>query len=163
MRRKRQRSAAVDLIGFMDIISTLVIIVLLLLSLLALSMGEQKRSSSPPESTAKPKKQESINIYSTSGVLLNTSVTFLMCDDKSVSQYNPNTLEMSHKFSISGGDLGRQLLLHSTGSRTYLAVKPSCFDKYKNIVSVIKNNGGSVGFEPVLEGSRYPWESNNNE
>lgn len=154
-KRRRPQSARVDLVGFLDIVSTLVVIMLLVLSVLALSMAGGNISRVEESQKSPPK----IEVKTYGGTTLNESTTFLICDAGTIAQYNPNNSSLVAEYAINSASLKSDLLVNSVGARAYLAVKPSCFGSFDKIVEVLRSNGNTVGYEPVIESTRYPWPS----
>lgn len=154
-RKRRAQSTRVDLVGFLDIVSTLVVIMLLVLSILALSMAGGNIAEVNDNSKAPPR----IEVKTYGGTVLNESTSFFICDSKGISQYNPEDSSLVAEYSFNSASLQSDLLLNSVGARAYLAVKPSCFGEFDKVVKALRSNGNTVGYEPVVESTKYPWPS----
>jgi hypothetical protein len=171
MRRPRRRQAAtVDLIGFLDILSTVMVIVLLVIAVLALSLGlrgerqstrveiesEQPIEEPVPSSGEQPPAPR-VELRTVDGRRITGSSTFLLCRGGQLERHDP----------VSGNVLERWNLLSSSpfaiaqaiGTPTvYMAVAGSCFDQAEALVDAIRSTGRQVGYEPIPEGAPAPWQ-----
>lgn len=157
MGRRRTR-VEIDLIGFLDIISILIVLVLLVISSLAINLGISNPQSieSPPKDDPIFKMPE-VKVITTGGIPVNSPISFLMCDNKYISIFNPQSGKRTRSFLLADQALTRKLLLEINTPRAYLAVKPSCFDKYEKVAAIIEEIGSTVGYEPIKENSATPW------
>jgi len=158
MSSRKRHHPNVDLIGFLDIISILNVLILLIISTLALGLGVDQAAKSqrePNSQSAKPQVKPITN----GGIAVHTPVSFMMCNRDSISIFDPTSGKVLQEFSSEEGPDIRSLMVTSLESRMYLAVKPSCFESYKLIASMVRSSGSSIGMEPIAENAKSPWDS----
>ena len=158
MRRRKKPESRIDLIGFLDIISVLNVLILLIISIMSLELGvrDSRRIS---KTNPSPTKQPLARVITNGGIRVTSPVSFLMCSDQALTIHDPNTGAVIKEFSQNDTDDMRALLTSTLEARVYLAVKPSCFQRYKLIATMVKSTGSSIGMEPIPESASSPWGS----
>lgn len=107
MRRLRRNSKnGVDLIGFLDILSAVMVIVLLVISVLALSIGVQGTTQASPEPlpTAAPEPKASaalVKITTVDGRDVTKASSFLLCKGERLEQFDPGNGERINSWSLA--------------------------------------------------------------
>lgn len=169
MRRPRRSSKSeVDLIGFLDILSAVMVIVLLVISVLALSIGVQgtsrtptdQKNSSPPVEATQPAARPAeplVEITTVDGQDVTASTAFLLCKGELLEQFDPST-----RTRIGVWDLGATsaaAVARDLGApNIYLAVAGSCFPSLDALVEAFRTNGSQLGYEPISEDAVLPWQ-----
>jgi len=169
MRRPRRSSRnGVDLIGFLDILSAVMVIVLLVISVLALSIGVQGTSQVPVDSPAPASPVESapaqarpavprVEISTVDGRYVTASTVFLLCRGGLLEQFDPSTGQRIGVWSL-GSDSAAGVARELAAANIYLAVAGSCFPSLDALVEAFRANGSQLGYEPIGEDAVLPWE-----
>lgn len=169
MRRpRRSSSTGVDLIGFLDILSAVMVIVLLVISVLALSIGVQGSVPGPlkPEGTPEPAPVEAperrpapaqVEIRTVDGQNVTAATAFLLCKGGQVEQFEPGSGQRIRSWSLETTNpvaLAQEL----AAPNVYLAVSGSCFPSLDALVVAFRTSGSQLGYEPTSEEAVLPWQ-----
>jgi|GEM_PF-354806 len=175
---RRRRHASIDLIGFLDILSAVMVIVLLVISVLALSLGvdrgrtarvepRSKPAAKPAAAAAKPiadpwmqvptaASSPLVALNSADGVPITGSTTFLLCRDGQVERHDPINGSITARWDL--GLVPPELIAEAVRTDyIYLAVAGSCFTAVQPLVGALRSTGAQLGYEPIGEGARTPW------
>lgn len=175
---RRRRRASIDLIGFLDILSAVMVIVLLVISVLALSLGVDRGRTARVEPRSKPAAKPAapaskpivdpwmqmpssagsplVALNSADGVPITGSTTFLLCRDGQVERHDPNNGSITARWDL--GLVPPELIAEAVRTDyIYLAVAGSCFAAVQPLVSALRSTGAQLGYEPIGEGARTPW------
>ncbi|WP_143593678.1 hypothetical protein [Synechococcus sp. 1G10] len=163
MRRpRRSSSTGVDLIGFLDILSAVMVIVLLVISVLALSIGEQGTTQAAPEPLPAAASESRtapalVEITTVGGRDVTAATSFLLCKGESLEQFDPGNGERIKSWSLgttSAAAVAREL----AAPNVYLAVSGSCFPSLDSLVEAFRASGSQLGYEPTSEEAVLPWQ-----
>jgi len=163
MRRTRRRSRqSVELIGFLDILSAVMVIILIVISVLALSLGSgspQQAQSQPKPATPEPVEPTPValvELVTAGGTPVHTPTSFLLCRAGQVERHDPVSGEITDRWDldlVSPTTIAKEIKT----ANIYLAVAGSCFDDLDSLVIALRSSGSSLGYEPVEESARRPW------
>jgi hypothetical protein len=169
MKRNRHRArAGVDLIGFLDILSVVMVIVLLVISVLALSVGVQGGDRVSPElenvpaevaqdTAEKDTPSALVEMKTIDGQNVTASTTFLLCKSRRLLQFDPNTAKNVGTWSLdeqSAVSIAQQL----DSPNVFLAVAGSCFPSLDELVGAFRSSGSQLGYEPTSDEAEVPWQ-----
>jgi hypothetical protein len=159
---RRRRRASIDLIGFLDILSAVMVIVLLVISVLALSLGVDRgrtarvapRSKPAPKPAAPAAAKPIADPWMQAPIT--GSTTFLLCRDGQVERHDPNNGSITARWDLSL--VPPELIAEAVRTDyIYLAVAGSCFAAVQPLVSALRSTGAQLGYEPIGEWARTPW------
>jgi len=170
MRRLRRKSStSVDLIGFLDILSTVMVIVLIVISVLSLSLGvssnkqadrtrEISRQEVQDKQDIKEEAQASqVELVTIGGQQISGSAAFLLCRDGQIEMHDPGAGTILSKWDLSISP--PHSIIETIRSRNaYIAVAGSCFSQIEGIVNELRSSGIRVGYEPIADNAKLPWE-----
>ncbi len=163
MRRPRRSSKnGVDLIGFLDILSAVMVIVLLVISVLALSIGEQGTTQAAteqiPTEALEPRASPAlVEITTVDGQDVTEATTFLLCKDDRLEQFDPGNGEKINSWSL-GTTSAAVVAGELAATNVYLAVSGSCFPSLDSLVEAFRASGSQLGYEPTSEEAALPWQ-----
>lgn len=166
-RAKRASRASVDLTGFLDILSAVMVIVLLVIAMLALSIGmgasldsaspKQPERSQPPAPKPTPADPAQVAITTEDGQDVTAATAFLLCKGARLEQFEPR-----NGSRVSAWDLNRQtpssVAQELASPNVYLAVAGSCFGSLDALVAAFRSSGARLGYEPTTEEAQLPWQ-----
>lgn len=176
---RRRRRASIDLIGFLDILSAVMVIVLLVISVLALSLGVDRGRTAQVAPRSKPVAKAAapaaakpiadpwmqepssassplVTLNSADGVPITGSTTFLLCRDGQVERHDPINGSITARWDLSL--VPPELIAEAVRTDyIYLAVTGSCFAAVQPLVSALRSTGAQLGYEPIGEWARTPW------
>lgn len=170
MRRPRHKSSiSVDLIGFLDILSTVMVIVLIVISVLSLSLGissseeaERVKAISQKEIEEKRKSTQAnqatrVELETIGGQRITGSSTFLICRSGQLELHDPSSRTMMKSWDLATTSL--YSIVQTIRSRNvYMLVAGNCFSDVEGIVKTIRSAGILVGYEPIADDAKAPWE-----
>jgi len=167
MRRNRRRTrSGVDLIGFLDILSVVMVIVLLIISILALSTGVQVSAQDPLDQADLESQREPVveqprlslvEIKTTDGQNITSLTAFLLCKGDLLQEFDPISGDKIRTWNLTSQnpyDIAR-----TVGTpNVYLAVAGSCFPSLDPLVDAFRSSGLQLGYEPTTEEAVLPWQ-----
>ncbi|NQV11624.1 MAG: hypothetical protein HQ527_10750 [Cyanobacteria bacterium] len=164
MRRTRRRSRqSVELIGFLDILSAVMVIILIVISVLALSLGsgspQQAQSQPKPAATPEPVEPTPValvELVTAGGTPVRSPTSFLLCQAGQVERHDPVSGLITDRWDL-GLVSPTTIADEIKTANIYLAVAGSCFDDLDSLVIALRSTGSSLGYEPVDESARRPW------
>lgn len=167
MRKNRRRAKSeIDLIGFLDILSVVIVIVLLVISLLALSIGVQVSTqdpSDPPahseskEPSVNPPQAALVEMKTVDGQNITAATAFLLCRGQLIHQFNPSSGEKTATWNL-GAESPYEIARRIGAPNVYLAVAGSCFPSLESLVDAFRSSGVQLGYEPTTEDAVLPWQ-----
>lgn len=168
MRRLRRASKTeIDLIGFLDILSAVLVIVLLVISILALSLGAQsaiensESSSNDTTDVAKstPAAPEPLmaEMKTVDGTVITSATAFLLCNGQSLRQFDPSSGAVIDSWDLSG-TTPTEVADALRSPNVYLAIAGSCFSSLDDLVQAFRDSGSQLGYEPTSEEAVVPWQ-----
>ncbi|MCP9885514.1 hypothetical protein KBY97_10320 [Synechococcus sp. ATX 2A4] len=177
---RRRKRTSIDLIGFLDILSAVMVIVLLVISVLALSLGVDRGRTARVEARTKPAPKPApapgpakpiadpwmqqpssaatplVALNRADGVPVTGSTTFLLCRSGQVERHDPISGAITARWDLNL--VPPELIAEAVRSDTiYLAVAGSCFTAVQPLVAALRSTGAQLGYEPIGEGARTPW------
>lgn len=170
MRRpRRRRGSSVDLIGFLDILSTVMVIVLMVISVLSLSLGISNRSqpllsNQQLQQVADPNPKRSdlprnprVELQTAAGTRITESSSFLLCRAGQLEQHDPSSGKVLGRWSLMS--TSPLTIAQAIPTRTvYMVVASGCFTEVDGLVDAMRSTGLQVGYEPMAEDGKPPWE-----
>lgn len=167
MRRIRHKNkSGIDLIGFLDILSVVMVIVLLVISVLALSIGIQGRTldtvedpvgERPQETAGEPPPSALVKMTTVDGQNITVETTFLLCKGVLLKEFDPNTGERVRSWNLST-DSSYEIANSIGAPNVYLAIAGSCFSYLDALVDAFRSSGSQLGYEPTTEDAIVPWQ-----
>lgn len=169
MRRLRRASKTeIDLIGFLDILSAVLVIVLLVISILALSLGAQgaiansESSSNDTTDVAKstpaaPEPAPMAEMKTVDGTVITSATAFLLCNGQSLRQFDPSSGAVIDSWDLSG-TTPTEVADALRSPNVYLAIAGSCFSSLDDLVQAFRDSGSQLGYEPTSEEAVVPWQ-----
>ena len=170
MRRPpRRRGSTVDLIGFLDILSTVMVIVLMVISILSLSLG-LSTTKQPPRSKQEPQQvadseptpvnlptKPRVELKTAAGTRITESSSFLLCRAGQLEHHDPSSGTIVERWSlITTSPLS---IAQAIPTRTvYMVVASDCFTEVDGLVNAMRSTGLQVGYEPMAGDGSPPWE-----
>lgn len=166
-RAKRAPRASVDLTGFLDILSAVMVIVLLVIAVLSLSIGigatvdpaspERAEIPQPPAPNRPPAEPAQVAITTEDGQDVTAATAFLLCKGDRLEQFEP-----ANGGKVRAWDLNQQppssVARELVSPNVYLAVAGSCFGSLDALVAAFRDSGAQLGYEPTTEEAQLPWQ-----
>ena len=178
---RRRKRTSIDLIGFLAILSAVMVIVLLVISVLALSLGVDRGRTARVEARTKPAPKPApapvpakpiadpwmqqpsrsaatplVALNSADGVPITGSTTFLLCRSGQVERHDPLSGAITARWDLNL--VPPELIAEAVRSNyVYLAVAGSCFTAVQPLVGALRSTGAQLGYEPISEVARAPW------
>lgn len=168
MTRRKSTRANVDLIGFLDILSSVIVIVLLVISVLALSIGVKTSSIGSESEDDQARESPTANkensrgtikpiIRTDDGVVVTGDTAFFLCKNNIIHRFRSDNSQVIGSWDL--GTAAASTVANSTlTSNAYIAISGSCFNHVDDLVEAFREKGISLGYDPIPEEAVVPWQ-----